>query len=234
MNDLLRKYHMPDSTLSMFAGYLIVLMKRDAALFAARGVSSDDIAAFENLTNNFKVLNQDSYYQATLYGDAEMKRYIRKKALAKLLFVSGFFEQMWGRYSSEYKLLRIKKINDMPDNDFLITCYNVATIASDYLPTLSAIGLSQSDIDALASDAREFEDKMNVIAYNKALRNQYTHQRVQLANELYSFVKQYCTVGKLIWYDVDPSKYDNYLIYRNARKSRPADAIIPSEEAAMV
>ena len=233
MNDLVRKYNMPDSTLLMFAGNLIVFMIRDAALFAARGVSAADITAFENLTNTFKVLKPDSYYQAALYGIAEMKRYIRKKALAKLLFVSGYFEQMWGKDSSKYKLLRIKKIYDMSDNDFLITCYNVATIASDYLPALSAIGLTQSDIDLLASDAHDFEDKMNEIAYNKALRNQNAQQRVQQANELYSFVRQYSTIGKLIWYDVDYSKYNNYLIYRNTRKSRPADTIIQSEDAAL-
>ncbi len=233
MNAIIRKYRMSNANLSMLAVNINAFMIRDAALFAGRGVTANDITAFESLSDVFKYIKPDSYYQAARFGIAESKRIARSNAHAQLSFVSGFVEQMWGKDSSEYKLLRIKGAINMTDNDFLVACLNVVTTTLDYLPTLSAIGLTQSDINSLSLAACEFESDMNEMAQNYALRKQYALQRTQLGNELYSFMKLYCSVGQLIWYNVDAARYDNYIIYKNSHKSRPDDAEIPSAERAL-
>ncbi len=221
---LSRKYNKPDANLIMLAINLISSMKRDASLFAGRGVSAGDISAFEALVNNFKNILSDTYYHALIYGIAKSKKEARNRALASVIFISGYFEQKWGRESSEYKLLRIKGVSGMTDNNFLIACYNVVTAASDNLSILSAIGLTQSDIDTLDSNAHDFEDEMNLLAQNKAIRSQKANERTQAANELYSNIKMYSSLGKIIWYDVNYARYKDYLIYQNDHKSRPADA----------
>ncbi len=219
MKEPLREYTMSNADLAMMASNFVVFMNRDAPLFAARGVDAADITAFEALGNAFEVFPPDEYYQAAVTGEVDLKKTARSNASVKIQLISGFFEQQWGTRDFHYKQLRVKGFHIMSDNNFLVTCRNVVTVATEYLSDLTAIGLTQADIDSLESEAQIFENKLNSIAQKKALRDDKTTERTQKGNELYSFVKQYSTVGKLIWENVDEAKYNDYIIYKSSKSS---------------
>ncbi len=219
MKEERKEYMMSNADLAMMASNFVVFMNRDSAEFAARGVDAADITAFQALGNAFEVFPPDEYYQAAVSGEVDLKKIARSNASEKIQLISGFFEQQWGMRDFHYKQLRVKGFHIMSDNNFLVTCRNVVTVATEYLASLTAIGLTQADIDSLESEAQTFEDKLNSIAQKKAERDDKTEERTQKGNELYSFVKKYSTIGKLIWENVDESKYNDYIIYKSSKSS---------------
>ena len=211
-----REYNMSNADLAMLASNFVVFMNRDSAKFAVRGVDAAAITAFEALGNAFEVFPPDEYYQAAISGEVDLKLIARLNATDMIQSISGYFEQQWGLADFHYKQLRIKGFHIMTDNNFLVTCRNVVSVATEYLASLTAIGLTQSDIDALEAEAQTFEDKLNSIAQKKAERDDKAQERSEKGNQLYYFVKQYSTIGKLIWENVDEAKYNDYLIYRTS------------------
>ncbi len=217
MKVLEREYNMSNADLAMLASNFVVFMNRDSAEFAARGVDAAAITAFESLGNAFEVFPPDEYYQAAVSGEVDLKNTLRVSLSNMIQSVSGYFEQKWGTADFHYKQLRIKGFHVMTDNNFLVTCRNVVAVATEYLASLTAIGLTQADIDALEAEAQLFEDKLNSIAQKKAERDDKTQERTQKGNELYSFATYYSKIGKLIWENVDEAKYNDYIIYKTTQ-----------------
>lgn len=213
MLELRRNYKMSDSDLCMFTSNLITLMTRDSTEFAARGVDGADITALETLGNAFEIFPPDEYYLSAISGASETKVNTRTTCTLDIQKISGYFEQKWGEKNYRYKQLRIKGLQTMSDNNFLVSCRNVAAVADEYLLDLTDEGLTQTDIDTLTADAQTFEDNLNAIASARALRDEKANERTQKGNELYSYVAKYCKIGKLIWENVDEAKYNDYIIY---------------------
>jgi uncharacterized protein YutD len=214
MKEVAREYTMSNADLCMLASNFIVFMTRDATEFAARAVDALAITAFETLGNAFEVFPPDEYYLAAVSGEVDLKNAARSNATEDIQLITGFFEQKWGVGDFHYKQLRIKGFHIAKDNNFLVTCRNVVTVATEYLTELTAIGLTQADIDALEAEAQTFEDKMNAVAQKKAERDEKTAERTEKGNELYSYAKKYSIIGKLIWENIDEAKYNDYIIYQ--------------------
>ena len=214
-----RDYAMSNSELMFLVGDFVTFMNRDSTEFAGRGVDAAAITAFEALGNAFEVFPPDEYYSALVTAEVEAKNAARDESYNKVQSISGFFEQQWGLGSWQYKQLGIKGLSASSDDKFKSVCRNVVAVATDQLANLTAIGLTQAAIDALEAEAQIMEDKGHEIKDKIALRDSKTQERTEKGNELYSFVKQYSTVGKLIWENVDESKYNDYVIYPSSKSS---------------
>jgi len=211
-----KDYTMSNDELCMLASNLVVYMNRDAVEFLARSVTGLDITDFQNLGNAFEVFPPDEYYSAQVTAEVEAKDTARDNCTLKIQLISGYFEQQWGIGDYRYKQLNIKNFHNAADSKFLTTCRNVVSVAEEYLADLTPIGLTQLEIDALETEAQTMEDKMNAIITKKALRDSKTQERTQNGNELYAYCRQYSTIGKLIWENVDEAKYNDYIIYHKA------------------
>ncbi|MFX0137554.1 MAG: hypothetical protein ACFFDN_28205 [Candidatus Hodarchaeota archaeon] len=209
-----RDYNMPDSELMFLAGDLVTFMTRDSAEFALRGVDAAAITAFETLGNEFEVFPPDEYYSAQVTAEVEAKNTARDNSYDWIQKISGFFEQQWGLNSWQYNQLGIKRLFHASDDKFKSTCRNVVAVANDQLSNLTAIGLTQADIDALDAEAQTMEDKGHATKEKVALRDSKTQERTEKGNELFSYCKKYATIGKLIWENVDEAKYNDYIIYK--------------------
>lgn len=228
MIEIRTNYKMSNADLCMFTSNLITFMTRDSAEFAARGVDSTDITALETLSNAFEIFPPDEYYKSAVSGYVDTKNNTRDVCTADIQLISGYFEQKWGEKNFRYKQLRIKGIHIMSDNNFLVSCRNVAAVAEEYLSDLTAEGLTQTDIDALTANAQTFEDNLNSIASAIALRDEKAQERALKGNELYSYVSKYCKLGKIIWENVDEAKYNDYVIYPtvHSRLSKPQNVAV--------
>ncbi len=214
MEPLTRKYTMSNAALAQLVSDFIVFMSRDATEFAARGVDGGSITAFEALGNAFEVFPTDEEYLGLVMIEVDAKDALRETCTAHVQLISGYFEQQWGLKSGQYKRLGISSLLNLKDKNFLLRCREVVRIATEYLTDLTAAGLTQTMIDNLEADAQSFEDKLNAIADKSALRDEKTQERTEKGNELYSYIKEYATIGKLIWENVSEAKYNDYVIYR--------------------
>jgi hypothetical protein len=228
MKESTRSYSMSDAELCLFASNIVVYMNRDSTEFANRGIDAAAINAFEALGNAFEIFPTDDEYVGLITIEVTAKNNLRAELLEDIQAVSGFFEQKWGLESGQYKRLGIKRIHGSSDAIFLVKSREVARVAGEYLADLSGIGLSQTMIDSLETKAQSFEDKLNAINEKKALRDEKARDRTENGNELYSYVKQYSTIGKLIWENTDEAKYNDYVIYKttNSGLSKPQNLVI--------
>ena len=213
MQAVTREYTMSDSELMFMVGDFVVYMGRDAAELVTRGVTALDTTDFENLGNSFELFPPDIYYSAQVTAEVEAKNAARENSYALVQKISGFFEQQWGLDAWQYTQLGIKGLSNKGDGDFKDICRNVVKTANDQLLNLTAIGLTQADIDALEAEAQTMEDAGHDIKEKKALRDEKTEERAVKGNELYSYVKKYSSIGKLIWENVNEAKYNDYVIY---------------------
>ena len=215
MMEIKRDYNMSDADLMFMVGDFVAFMTRDAAEFTVRGVTSAARTAFETLGSAFEVFPMDEYYMALVTAEVEAKNAARDEAMVLVQKISGFFEQKWGLDSWQYKQLNIKSLSVASDNNFKAVCRNVINTATEQLANLTSIGLTQTDIDNLETKVQTMEDKGHTIETKKAFRDSKTEERIQKGNELYSYLKQYSSIGKLIWENVDEAKYNDYIIYKS-------------------
>ncbi len=208
-----RKYSMSDSELAQLASDYIVYMTRDATEFDARGVDAATVTAFETLGNAFEVFPTDEEYLGLLMIEVDAKNQFREDCTGDVQFLSGFLEQKWGLESGQYKRLGIDRLQILRDREFLYRCREVVRITTEYLTDLTPEGLTQTMIDTLETNAQSLEDKLNAIADKTALRDAKAAERIRKGNELYDYLRKYSTIGKLIWENVDESKYNDYIIY---------------------
>ena len=214
MKAIEREYNLTNAELCMLASNFVVFMNRDEAEFDARGVDDTVITAFEALGNAFEVFPTDDEYIGLITIEVDAKNAMRDTIMDSIQSVSGYLQQKWGLASGQYRRLGIKGVERLSDDLFLVKAREVVRIAEEYLADLTPVGLTQAMIDDLETDAQSFEDKLNAVKDAKALRDSKTQERTDKGNELYSFVKQYSTIGKLIWENLDEAKYNDYIIYK--------------------
>ena len=212
-DELRRDYSLSDSELCMFVSNLVQSITRDGSEFASKGVSALDVTGLETLGNAFEIFPPDSYYQADLSIAAEAKDAVRSGLEVKVRDIVQCAVVKWGEGSPQYKKFGTARMTNMGDMKFLTMCRQAVVTAGDYLLDLTAVGLTQAMIDAVAADAQTFEDDLNAVNSAVEARDIKTGERIKDGNELYSFVSKYCMIGKIIWDDVEEAKYNDYIIY---------------------
>jgi len=217
MKEIIREYNMTDAKLCMVVSNIIVFIKRDSTEFEVRGVDAADVTAFEAMGDAYEIFPRDDEYLGLVMIEVDAKNALRETIINKIQGISGYLEQKWGIRSGQYKRLGIKNIEKIADNSFLIRSREVARIASEYIAVLSPLGLTQAMIDDLVSDAQLFEDRNNAVKDAKSIRASKTKERVNKGNELYTYLKQYSAIGKLIWENTDAAKYEDYIIYKKSQ-----------------
>lgn len=223
MKQKIRNYNLSDADLMLYTSNLVQSMTRDAVEFANRGVDAAAITALEDLGDEFEVFPSDESMLGLITIAVENKNTLRDSLLIKIQLVSGFFEQKWGLRSGQYTRLGIRNIHKMKDSQFLRAARGVVVVATEYLSDLTSEGLTQSLIDDVATNAQSFEDALNAIDNAIENRDLKTRERIDKGNELYSYVKKYSLIGKLIWENVDTAKYEDYVIRKtvNSGLSKP-------------
>lgn len=192
----------------------------DRVYFNDRGVSDIEINAFINLVNESKVVPADEEYSGLVMIAVTHKNNLKKTITKDIKKAAGYADQKYGINSNEYKRLQISSIYNSTDNNFIINASEILRILQIYLPDLTDIGLTQSFLDSIASKLELFETKVDAAADAKALRASKTIERKEKINELYSYCIKYAKIGRLIWEDINPSRYKLYVIYKNREKKK--------------
>ncbi len=228
MKELRRNYSMSNSELMDMVGDFVGFMTRDAAEFLVRGVDAAAVTAFEALGNAFEVFPPDEVYAAQVTAEVDAKNAAREQSMIYARKISGFFEQEWGLNSWQYKQLGIAGLNSSSDSKFKAVCRNIVAMATENLTALSDVGMTQTDIDNLEDEVQVMEDKGHAAALKKALRDSKTEERIEKGNELYGYLSKYAAIGKLIWEDVNESKYNDYIIYKTEHQglSKPQNVAV--------
>ena len=223
MKNIVPNFRMTHPELCMFVSNLVMFMKKDAIYFATRGVSMTNILALEALDNAYKNFPSDPEYAGLIMIAVEDKTKARQAAYIIAHDITGYFIQAYGVSSEQYKRITVSKFANSNDNNFIMLIRDLARIAEELLPELSAIGLTQSKIDSLAAAADLLASKVDAVADAKAVRREKTRERIEKGNEIYSFVTKYTTIGKLLAEEHPEVNYKTYLIYRYKKRKKRSE-----------
>jgi hypothetical protein len=208
-----RNYNLTDADLIAFALDLVNAMTRDATQFATRSVLTADITALGVKANEFLLFPNDAFYEAQVMQAAENKNQHRENIQVMIRDIIGYASVKWGPRSTQVYSFKAGNLTKDSDNVFMAIASQAVDTMEFLLPDLTASGLTQQMIDDYETEVEAFRADMSNINIKTLQREVKSHERADLGNELYALVSKYCEIGKILFDDVDPVKYSDYLIY---------------------
>ncbi|MCX6154278.1 MAG: hypothetical protein NT007_08965 [Candidatus Kapabacteria bacterium] len=208
-----RNYNMSDADLCMFTSNLISDMTRDHVELAVFGVTTPNITNLQALGNAFEVFPSDEMLQGDIMIATATKNEKATAVKDTIRALALRVELKWGISSGQYTRLGISDLSRLSDEMLLFTSRRVHTVMTGYLTDLTSGGLTSGMLDDFEDLNEEFELAKNDQHDKINLRDNKTVERVSNGNELYALVSKYCNIGKQVWLNVDPAKYNDYVIY---------------------
>lgn len=205
-------------------------MERDAVLLESYGVTAQQrqdfaaaIAAADALPND--VISRWYVSEAVAARDKKQEQ-IRAQLEGMVVRVRLCF----GAQTPFVGIMDCHNLAQKNASELLDSCQNAVAVLSENLAALSAFGLTQPMVDALASARAELRVLADAVTDMQRERMEKTLTRADALNDVYARMVGFCTIGKMLWSETNPSKYADYVIYNEKRKPTPAPKESTSEK----
>ena len=102
-------------------------------------------------------------------------------------------------------------------------------VARQQIDFLADAGVNENVIKRVLDATHDFEQAVNFQQDKVSDRDIAVELRIEQGNKLYDELVTLCNIGKDIWAEKDPVKYENYCLYESnndqkiARKAREAE-----------
>lgn len=217
-----RKHNFPDADLYQLSVNAIKLAKRDLDQFKSYGYSEDRLRTFYNLTERFKELPDDE----ELLGDQMLMTEKKKEAAEQLKSaIRSLMMRVAMKYSNKtgrYRKFGTSKMGDMTDAQLIFCARRVVRVARQQADFLDDVGINDNTIRRISEASQRFENAVNIQHDRVANRDIAVETRVQKSNKLYEELIILCNIGKDIWAEHDPTKYEQYTIYESNNEQKKA------------
>ncbi|MCF8256177.1 MAG: hypothetical protein K9J06_01400 [Flavobacteriales bacterium] len=220
-----RDYTVGDGQLITIATRVLVGARRDVAELTPFGWPQARVDALESAQMALIDLPIDGEFTAIGMGLREDHRALRKEAARYVTVeVMTRVNSAFGPGSMTALRFRVEEIHLMDDFAFLLLLNRVARQASALLPRLAPKGLTQAHIDTVLQYAPSFFDSLIAIDTFIDDRDKAHDDRIEAGNAFYHEMKELCDLGKRLWFNVDPSRYNEYIIYPGRNRAGRAKA----------
>ena len=221
-----RKHNFPDADLYLQCVERIRYAHRDAKYFEQYGYDLERLKRFSNLCEGFKELPGDD----ELVGDQMLmtdKKYDAaeklKSAIRSLMTrVAMKYDNKTGRY----RKFGTAKLGDMTDAQLIFCGRRVVRVARQQIDFLADVGVNENILQRISEACKDFETAVNIQQDRVSDRDIAVERRIEMGNKLYDEFVVLCDIGKDIWAERDPLKYEQYAIYEsnNEQKKRKKEA----------
>ncbi|MEZ4986426.1 MAG: hypothetical protein R2795_15535 [Saprospiraceae bacterium] len=223
-----RKYNFPDAELYVQCMERIKYAQRDLAHLTQYGYDAQRLQAFLNKCEHFQQLPDDDETLGDQMLTTEKKYAAAEKLKGAIRSVMTRVSMKYNNRSGRYRKFGTAKMGDMTDAQLLFCGRRVARVARQQLDFLAEVGVNEHVIQKVTEACRLFENAMNIQQDKVAERDIAVEIRTEKGNVLYDELVTLCNIGKDIWAEIDPIKYEQYTIYESnndqklARKEREA------------
>jgi hypothetical protein len=208
-----RMYNVPDADLYVQCMERIRYAYRDITWFEQYGYSLERLKSFGTMCTNFNALPDDD----ELVGDqmlmTERKNEAAERLKSAIRSLMTRVEMKFSNRSGRYRKYGTAKMGDMTDPQLLFCGRRVARVARQQIDFLEDVGMTEQIIYRVQEACRDFENALNIQQDRVADRDISVENRTDLGNKLYQEMVVLCNIGKDIWAEKDPVKYENYCIY---------------------
>jgi hypothetical protein len=116
-------------------------------------------------------------------------------------------------------------MGDMTDAQLVFCGRRVIRVARQQMDFIAEAGVNESVLTRITESAQEFERAVNLQHDKVADRDISVELRVDKGNLIYEELITLCNIGKDVWAEKDPTKYENYCVYESnndQKKTRTA------------
>jgi len=225
-----RQYNFPDADLYLQCLERIKYAQRDLELFTQYGYGIERLKGFKAQCDKFRALPDDD----ELLGDQMIttdKKYQASESLKTA--IRSLMTRVAIKYnnrSGRYRKFGTSKMGDMTDAQLIFCGRRVVRVARQQIDFLAEVGLNENVIKRVVDATRDFEKAVNIQQDKVADRDIAVERRIEQGNKLYEELITLCNIGKDIWVERDPVKYENYCIYESNNDQKKARKAKVEEE----
>lgn len=213
--DTNRKFNFPDADLYVRCMETARFAARDVEEFKKYGYAAEKLSGFIHLCEKFKNMPDDD----ELVGDqmivTEKKYDAAEKLKSTIRSIMTRVAMKYSNRSGRYRKFGTAKMGDMTDAQLLFCGRRVVRVARQQIDFFEDVGLNENQISKVADACAVFENAMNIQQDRIADRDISVESRVEKSNRIYDEWVNICNIGKDIWDNRDPIKYEQYCIYES-------------------
>ncbi|MCB0635204.1 MAG: hypothetical protein KDC54_01225, partial [Lewinella sp.] len=210
-----RQYNFPDADLYVQCMERLRYAQRDAAQFAQYGYGTDRIKGFMALCEKFRSLPDDDEVLGDQMVATEKKNQAAEQLKSAIRSIMTRVAMKYNNRSGRYRKFGTAKMGDMTDAQLLFCGRRVARVARQQIDFLAETGINETVIQRVTEACRTFENAMHIQQDRVAERDIAVERRTEQGNKLYEEMITLCNIGKDVWAEIDPVKYENYTVYES-------------------
>lgn len=217
-----RKYNFPDADLYLQCLERIKYAARDIDEFESYGYSKDRLVTFKSNCDKFKALKDDDELVGDQMIATEKKSTAAEKLKTAIRSIMTRVAMKYSNRSGRYRKFGTAKMGDMTDAQLLFCGRRVSRVARQQIDFLDDVGVNDKNIQRVMDACRDFENALNIHQDKISERDISVERRTEQGNKLYTEFVVLCNIGKDIWADRDPVRYENYTIYESNNEQKKA------------
>jgi len=215
-----RKHNFPDADLYLQCIERIRYAHRDAKYFEQYGYDLERLKRFHQSCEAFKELPSDD----ELVGDQMLmtdKKYeAAEKLKAAIRSLMTRVAMKFSNRSGRYRKFGTAKMGDMTDAQLIFCGRRVVRVARQQIDFLADVGVNENILHRITEACKAFENAVNIQQDRVSDRDISVELRVDKGNVLYDELVVLCDIGKDIWAERDPLKYEQYTIYESNNEQK--------------
>lgn len=225
-----RKHNFPDADLYLICIDSIRHALEDLKAFESYGYDALRLKTFKTKADKFRQLPDDD----ELVGDQMIlteKKYTSAETLkASIRSLMTRVSMKFGNRSGRYRKFGANKLGDMTDAQLIFCGRRVVRVARQMIDFLDDVGVNENVIGKISTSTQNFEAAVNRKLDKVSERDIGVERRIIKGNELYEELTTLCKIGKDIWREKDPNRYELYCIYESNNDIKKAKKIKDSKE----
>jgi hypothetical protein len=217
-----RQYNFPDADLYLQCMERIKYANRDREQFEQYGYTLERLKQFKALCDKFGDLPDDDELLGDQMVTTEKKYAAVEKLKSAIRSLMTRVAIKYNNRSGRYRKFGTAKMGDMTDAQLIFCGRRVVRVARQQLDFLAETGVNENVIRRVAEATRQLEKAVNIQQDKVADRDISVERRVEQGNKLYDWLITLCNIGKDIWAEKDPVRYENYCIYESNNEQKKA------------
>ncbi len=210
-----RKYNFPDADLYVQCLERIRYAHRDIEHFKRYGYDINRLYGFKSKCDKFRNLPDDDELLGDQMITTDKKYQASENLKSAIRSMMTRVKMKYSNRSGRYRKFGTAKMGDMTDAQLIFCGRRVVRVARQQIDFLAEVGVNENVIKRVVDATQDFEKAVNIQQDKVSDRDIAVEHRTELGNDLYDELVILCNIGKDIWAEIDPVKYENYCIYES-------------------
>ena len=190
-----------------------VLLTRDQADLASRGITVARIIAFAGLRNTFMNVPQDETMVALISVATNSRDAVVSDMRIAIREVVGIAKNTFGDGSAEYKTFKSGDLSRTDAADLSFLSVTIVARGNAYLAQMATKGLTAAMLTNITTLKGTLDTKIKDVETAQANQLTTTQTRHTAANSLFDEMSAMCDAAQVYYADRNPLKASEYVIY---------------------